>query len=68
MGRSLHAITHIVSCKEASRLLSQREDLALGILDRLKLRAHLAACTMCSRFARQLAFMRKAMQRYRDQD
>ena len=66
MGRSLHAITHMISCKEASRLLSQREDLALGFVDRLKLRAHLAVCTMCSRFARQLVFMRRAMQRYRE--
>lgn len=66
MGRSLHAITHMISCKEASRLLSMQEDRALGLIERLKLRAHLAVCTMCSRFARQLVFMRRAMQRYKD--
>ena len=64
----LGRLTHLVSCKEASRLLSQREDHALAFADRVKLALHLAVCIACSRFARQLAVMRKAMARYRSQD
>jgi hypothetical protein len=64
----LGRLTHLVSCKEASRLLSQREDRALAFADRIKLALHLSVCIACSRFARQLAIMRKAMARYRSQD
>ncbi|HSC23984.1 MAG TPA: anti-sigma factor [Casimicrobiaceae bacterium] len=64
----LGRLTHLVSCKEASRLLSQREDRALAFADRIKLALHLSVCIACSRFARQLPIMRKAMARYRSQD
>ena len=64
----LHRLTHLVSCKEASRLLSQRQDRALPLADRVKLALHLSVCVACSRFARQLAVMRKAIARYRSQD
>jgi len=59
----LHRLTHMVSCKEASRLLSQAEDRRLALPERWKLRLHLYACSACTRFARQLAFMRKALRR-----
>ena len=55
----------MLSCKEASRLLSQRQDRPLTLGERVKLRLHLAACTACTRFSRQLAFMREALARYR---
>ena len=61
----LHRLLHVISCKEASRLLSQSQDRPLGGFERFKLRAHLALCDVCSRFAAQLAVMREAMQRYR---
>jgi len=61
----LHRLTHVISCKEASRLLSESEDRPLGWLERLRLRAHLALCDMCTRFAAHLRMMREAMQRYR---
>jgi hypothetical protein len=64
----LGRLTHLVSCKEASRLLSQREDRALALADRLRLALHLAVCVACSRFERQLAVMRNAIARYRSQD
>lgn len=63
---SLHSITHVISCQEASRLLSQRQDRPLGFWEQLKLRAHLALCDVCTRFAAQLDFMRAALQRYRE--
>lgn len=61
----LRRLTHMLSCKEASRLLSQRQDRPLTLGERVKLRLHLAACTACTRFSRQLAFMREALARYR---
>jgi hypothetical protein len=61
-----HRLTHVISCKEASRLLSQAQDRRLGALERLKLRAHLSLCDFCTRFERQLAFMREAMRRLGD--
>ena len=61
----LHRLTHMVSCKEASRLISQCEERRLSLGERVRLRLHLAACAACARFERQLAFMRAAMSRYR---
>ena len=61
-----HRLTHVISCKEASRLLSQAQDRRLGWLEWLKLRAHLALCDFCSRFDDQLRFMREAMRRLGD--
>ena len=58
-------LTHMLSCKEASRLLSQAQDRPLALGERVKLRLHLVVCTACTRFGRQLAFMRTALSRYR---
>ena len=59
------ALGHILSCKDASRLVSKREDAALSAWQRLLLRLHLSVCAACARFERQVHFLRSAMQRYR---
>ena len=59
------ALGHIISCKDATRLVSQREDAPLSGWQRLVLRLHLSVCAACTRFERQVAFLRTAMQRYR---
>jgi len=64
----LSRLTHLVSCKEASRLLSQRQDRTLALAERVKLALHLSVCIACTRFARQLVVVRRAMARYRTQD
>ena len=61
----LRRLTHMLSCKEVTRLLSQAQDRPLALGERIKLRLHLVACTACTRYARQLAFMRTALSRYR---
>ena len=61
----IHRLTHLLSCKEASRLLSQAQDRPLALGERVKLRLHLAVCRACTRFARQLALMRATLSRYR---
>ena len=58
------AIGHIISCKDASRLVSRREEATLSAWQRLVLRLHLSVCVACSRFERQVAFLRNAMQKY----
>jgi hypothetical protein len=44
------ALGHIISCKDASRLVSQREEGPLSAWQRLVLRLHLSVCAACSRF------------------
>lgn len=59
------AIGHLLSCKDASRLLSQAEERPMTAWEQRRMRWHLAVCNMCQAFERQLAFMREAMRRYR---
>ena len=53
------------TCKEVAALLVAREDCALPLVERVALRLHLAACTACPIFERQLLTMRNAFQRWR---
>ena len=55
-----------LSCKDASALLSQAQERALGPYERFKLRLHLSVCDGCTNFLRQLDFMRAAVRRFRD--
>jgi predicted anti-sigma-YlaC factor YlaD len=55
-----------LSCKEASRLISQAMDLKLTLAQRAALRVHLSACEACTRFSAQVATLRAAMRRYRE--
>jgi len=56
----------MLNCKQASALLSQSQDRQLGFLERLGLQLHLALCDGCTNFRRQLALMRAAIRRLRD--
>jgi hypothetical protein len=60
-----NGLGHIISCKDASRLVSKREDAALSAWQRLLLRLHLSVCAACRRFERQVRFLRGAMQKSR---
>jgi hypothetical protein len=55
-----------ISCKEASRLLSQALDQDLPLWDRARLRLHLVLCDACANFSRQLRFLRRAVGRLLD--
>ena len=61
-----HALGHMISCKDASRLISQEQDAPLSWVTRWKLRMHLAVCIACTKFSRQVRFLREAMQKYRE--
>jgi hypothetical protein len=51
----------MLSCREASHLLSDQMDRPLRPSERLTLRIHLAMCRSCSRAEEQLRFIRKAI-------
>jgi hypothetical protein len=53
------------TCKEVSALLVAREDRELPLVERVALRFHLAACSACPVFERQLLTMRNVFQRWR---
>jgi hypothetical protein len=53
------------TCKEVTVLLVAREDRKLPAIERLALRLHLAVCTACPVFERQLLTVRNALQRWR---
>jgi hypothetical protein len=54
----------LISCKDASRLISQLEDGELPFRQRVAVRLHLLFCDACTRFVRQLRFLRATMRRY----
>jgi Putative zinc-finger len=50
-----------ISCKEASRLMSQAQDRELSLGERASLQVHLALCRGCRAFRAQLDFLRRAV-------
>jgi hypothetical protein len=62
----LHKLTHGMTCKEATRIVSQMQDRPLSFWERARLRLHLLVCAACSRFERQMRLLRLAMRRYRE--
>lgn len=50
----------MLTCKEASRLLSQSLDQPLPPGKRLELRLHVWLCGACSNFEKQLLFLKRA--------
>lgn len=54
----------LISCKDASRLLSQMQEGRVPLMHQLRVRVHLLWCEACKRFELQLRFMRAAMRRY----
>jgi predicted anti-sigma-YlaC factor YlaD len=53
----------LLSCKEATSLVSQGLDRRLGLSEQVALRVHLLICDGCTNFSKQVAFLRKAMAR-----
>jgi len=51
----------MLTCKDASHLISERQERPLGFRERWGLRMHLWLCVNCRRFERQLALMRHVL-------
>lgn len=50
------------TCKEIHRLTSEGLDRELSLVERLRMRMHLAVCEACTNFTGQMHLIRRAMQ------
>ncbi len=46
-----------ISCKKATYLISKKEENKLSWLEKIKLRGHLAICSLCRKFESQTGFI-----------
>ncbi|MDP2786826.1 MAG: zf-HC2 domain-containing protein [Pseudomonadota bacterium] len=53
----------MLTCKDASHLISERLERPLGFQERWGLRMHLWICVSCRQFVRQLTLMRLALRK-----
>jgi predicted anti-sigma-YlaC factor YlaD len=53
-----------LSCKEAARLMSNRQDRALSDAETEELKNHLLNCLSCRNFSDQLSFLRNLAKSY----
>lgn len=54
----------MLSCKDVTHLLSEAQDRKLALSERISLEMHLAMCKGCTRFKKQMSFLRTACRRY----
>lgn len=54
----------MLSCSEATRLVSEQQERALSARERLALQMHLMMCAGCKNFSRQIPFLSNAMKAY----
>ena len=53
----------MLTCKEASRLVSEGQERKLALRERLGLRLHLWMCARCRRFEQQIRLLRRSLRR-----
>ena len=53
----------MLSCKDASRLISMGQERHLSLVERVGLRLHLWMCSSCRRFEKQLGYLRQVLRR-----
>ena len=58
----------MMMCKEATRLMSLRQDRPLAFQERLSLRLHLAMCGACRECDRQFTLLHEAGRHFRPAD
>ena len=61
----LRKLGRLISCRDASRAISQMQDGSVSLPLYLRIRLHLIWCEACKRFERQMRFLHAAMRRYR---
>ncbi|MDP1610957.1 MAG: zf-HC2 domain-containing protein [Sulfuritalea sp.] len=54
----------MLSCKQATELMSQEQDRRLSLAERIGLRLHVLICTGCGNYRRQLNVLRAACRRF----
>ena len=53
----------MLSCKDATRIISQSMDTSVPLVRRIRLRLHLRICEWCERYRRQLLLIRNTLRR-----
>ncbi|KJS04200.1 MAG: hypothetical protein VR73_14905 [Gammaproteobacteria bacterium BRH_c0] len=54
----------MLSCREVSRLYSEQQERKLSLLESVNLRMHVAVCSACRQFGRQMTVLRTMAQSY----
>lgn len=54
----------MLSCREATELMSQEQDRPLSLVERLGLRLHVWMCAGCNNYRRQMSVLRAACRRF----
>lgn len=54
----------MMSCKQATELMSQEQDRRLTFPERLSLRLHVLICAACSNYRQQMSALRDACRRF----
>ena len=54
----------MLSCKNATRLMSEARDRELAVAETLGLEVHLLLCGGCRRYRRQMAFLHEACRQH----
>ena len=62
----LRKVGRLISCKDASRAISQMQDGSVSLPLYLRIRLHLLWCEACKRFLQQMRFLHRAMRSYRE--
>jgi hypothetical protein len=53
------------NCREVTRLVLERENRVLTVVERVAVRFHLSICLICTRFTGQLRLMNQAMAQWK---
>jgi len=53
------------NCREVTRLVLERENRRLTLVERFAVRFHLGICVMCTRFTGQVQLMNRAMAQWK---
>jgi len=61
----LRKLGRLISCRDASRAISQMQDGSVSMPLYLRIRLHLIWCEACKRFERQMRLLHAAMRHYR---
>lgn len=54
----------MLSCREVTRLVSERQERSLSVKERLALQMHVVVCRACKNFSLQVPFLSQAMRGY----
>ncbi len=54
----------MLSCQQATELMSQEQDRPLALAERLGLRLHVWICASCNNYRRQMGILRAACRRF----